>query len=63
MSELFDRYFLVLAGRVTGADCGVVAAPSLPGAGAVSLGWPLDLPDSSPPSQDEDAAQSDSPTV
>jgi hypothetical protein len=48
MSGLFDRYFLVLAGRVAEADCGAVASAPSPTAGAVSLGWPLDLPDTAP---------------
>ena len=44
MGELFDRYFLVIAGRVPEADCGAVASASA-AAGGVTLGWPLDFPD------------------
>jgi hypothetical protein len=50
MSELFDRYFLILAGRIAGGECGAAASLSPAGSGGgCSLGWPLDLPDDSVP--------------
>jgi len=51
MGPLFDRYFLVLSGRVTGVACGVVASPFTP-TGGITLGWPLDYPDE-PPTDDQ----------
>lgn len=48
MSGLFDRYYLVLSGRVDGVACGVVASPLTP-SGGVTLGWPLAFPDETQP--------------
>jgi hypothetical protein len=45
MSDLFDRYFMVLAGRLAAADCGAIASHSNAVGGGLSLGWPLDLPE------------------
>ena len=59
MGPLFDRYFLVLSGRVTGVACGVVASPFTP-TGSITLGWPLDLPDEAPATE-EKAGETDSP--
>ena len=47
--NLFDRYFLVLAGRMRGDECGGIATVSDSGDLAIRLGWPLDLPDDSGP--------------
>ena len=44
MTNLFDRYFLVLAGRVNAAECGVVASVSSVRNDSFTYGWPLDLP-------------------
>ena len=41
--SLFDRYFLVLAGRVPESEVGVVASTAFQ-TGVLTLGWPLDLP-------------------
>ncbi len=41
--SLFDRYFLVLAGRVPESEVGVVASTAFQ-SGVLTLGWPLDTP-------------------
>ena len=40
MNTLFDRYFLVLAGRLTPDHWGSVATPVHVGSGVITLGWP-----------------------
>jgi hypothetical protein len=40
MNTLFDRYFLVLAGRLTPDHWGSVATPVHAGSGVITLGWP-----------------------
>jgi hypothetical protein len=40
MNTLFDRYFLVLAGRLTKDHWGTVATPIHFGSGVITLGWP-----------------------
>jgi hypothetical protein len=42
MSYLFDRYFLVLSGRLSEADCGVLVSPPTPISGELSLDGPLE---------------------
>jgi hypothetical protein len=39
--SLFDRYFLILAGRVPESEAGVVASIAFQ-TGVLTLGWPLD---------------------
>lgn len=41
--SLFDRYFLVLAGRVPESEAGIVATAALK-SGMLTLDWPLDTP-------------------
>jgi hypothetical protein len=41
--SLFDRYFLVLAGRVPESEAGVVASNAMQ-SGVLTLSWPLDEP-------------------
>jgi hypothetical protein len=49
MNELFDRYFLILAGRIASGECGSAASrvPAGSVGGSCSFGWPLDLPEDS----------------
>jgi hypothetical protein len=42
MNGLFDRYFLVLAGRLTRDHWGSVATPVHFGSGVITLRWPPD---------------------
>ena len=44
MNTLFDRYFLVLAGRLTKDHWGTVATPVHVGSGVITLGWPSEAP-------------------
>ena len=44
MSDLFGRYFLVLSGRVSEADCGVLVSLPTPISGDLFLGWPPESP-------------------
>ena len=44
MSNLFDRYFQVLAGRLTGDTCGSLATLDPPSNGVFTLDWPADSP-------------------
>ena len=44
MNSLFDRYFLVLAGRLTPDHWGSVATPVHVGSGVITLGWPPEEP-------------------
>ena len=47
MNTLFDRYFLVLAGRLTPDHWGSVATPVNVGSGVITLGWPPEEKESS----------------
>jgi hypothetical protein len=42
MNTLFDRYFLVLAGRLTREHWGTIATPVQVGSGVITLDWPLE---------------------
>lgn len=42
MNNLFDRYFLVLAGRLTQEHWGTIATPVHVGSGVITLDWPLE---------------------
>ena len=55
MNTLFDRYFLVLAGRLTKDHWGTVATPVHVGSGVITLGWPSEVATQSrEPRQGED---------
>jgi len=42
MNSLFDRYFLVLAGRLTPEHWGTIAAPVHVGSGVITLDRPIE---------------------
>jgi hypothetical protein len=43
--NLFDRYFVILAGRMNGCECGAIATIADSGDVAIRLSWPLDFPE------------------
>jgi hypothetical protein len=59
MNSLFDRYFLVLAGRLTPDHWGSVATPVHMGSGVITLGWP---PEEQHTFATQDRARSAEPT-
>ena len=48
MNSLFDRYLLVLAGRLTAERWEGTEPPHHPGGGVITLDWPPDDPDPPP---------------